>query len=890
MPLPLIATYRLQLGPHLGFDQVRAQIGYFRRLGVSHLYLSPITEARPDSAHGYDVVDHNRIREELGGADAFWRLLDDARDAGLGIILDFVPNHAYAGPQNARWQDVLAWGPHSPYAEHFDIDWDPLKPELQGKILLPRLGSTYGDALDRGEITLRYEHGTLAAHYGDGAFALAVPSYGDAIAAVLPQFDDPGIAGALATLAEEFRALAPHNRARADVLRSRLEALVAPERLNAALAGVGGQALHAVLERQYWRLSYWQTAAHEINYRRFFDVNELIGLRMERPEVFAEDHRLLGHIVAHPAIDGVRIDHIDGLFDPHGYLEQVRALGARGVWVEKILAAGETLPSAWSVDGTVGYEFLNDVVQVLTPPAGQIPLVRVYRRYTGDPDPYSAIVHDAKRLVMATALSGELFRLGYELDRLSEADYHTRDFTFGALREALAEIVAAFPRYRTYLPHDRDVAAAVIREAVETARLRNRGTEPTVYGFVARMLTEPPSEAFGPLRAEWIGRFQQYTAPVTAKGVEDTAFYRYLPLVALNEVGGDPDRFGMTLQAFHAHARYRALRYPHTLLTTATHDHKRGEDVRMRLIVLAETPEEWRRTVSLLARIARRHRGTHGPSRADEFLFYQTLVALWAGADRAALGERLAVYMQKASREAKVSTSWLDPNAAYEAELDAFVRRMVADPRVARAVEPLAGGVARFGFANSLTQLVLKLTLPGVPDFYQGNELLDGSLVDPDNRRPVDFGSRRALLDELEPLVERPDGPQLYRWIEAADERAKAYMMVRLLRFRAAHPGLFEGGLRPIEAEGTRADHLIAYAREDEGDALVVLAPRFPATLERLGGFDDTRAALPNGLRGRGWTEVLSGEARAFEDRVEAGEPWWRWTVWHSGRGGQRGD
>ncbi len=301
MPLPLIATYRLQLGPHLGFDGVRAQIDYFRRLGVSHLYLSPITEARPGSTHGYDVVDHNRIREELGGADAFWPLLDAARDAGLGVILDFVPNHAYAGPENARWQDVLAWGPQSPYAEHFDIEWQPLKPELAGKILLPTLGSTYGEALDRGEISLRYADGAIAAEYFGNRFALALPSYGDALAAVLAHQRDPGAAAAMAALAEEFRALGSNGRARADILRARLGAMVAPEAFNAALAEVRGPELHSILERQHWRLSYWQTAAHEVNYRRFFDVNELIGLRMERPEVFAEDHRLLGHIVTHPS-------------------------------------------------------------------------------------------------------------------------------------------------------------------------------------------------------------------------------------------------------------------------------------------------------------------------------------------------------------------------------------------------------------------------------------------------------------------------------------------------------------------------------------------------------------------------------------------------------------
>ncbi|HLJ60017.1 MAG TPA: malto-oligosyltrehalose synthase [bacterium] len=874
----MIATYRLQLGPQLGFDDARAALAYLRKLGVSHLYLSPITEARPGSTHGYDVVDHNRIREELGGADAFWALVDAARGAGLGIIVDFVPNHAYTGPENARWQDVLAHGPDSPYAFHFDIDWEPLKPELRGKILLPFLGSPYGDALDRGEIGLVWDHGALRADYFGNRFALAPATYADVLAAALSRGARRGSVDALEAVADEFRRLATGDRATFDALRTRLDALLTPPDV-AALREVRGAELHAILERQHWRLSYWQTAPHEINYRRFFDVNELIGLRMEQPDVFAEAHRLLAQLLTHRGIDGVRIDHIDGLVDPHGYLEALRALGPRGVWVEKILGHGETLPEEWSVDGTVGYDFLNDVLQLLTYPGGRIGLERAYRQFTGVTQPYGSVVREAKRLVMETSLAGELYRLAYVLDRISEADYHTRDFTLEALRDALAQIVAVFPRYRTYLPHDRDEGTAVIREAAQTARLRNPGTEPTVYAFVANVLTDPSLPERGPLWTEWLGRFQQYTAPVAAKGVEDTAFYRYLPFVALNEVGGDPDRFGLPLQAFHARARYRALRYPRTLLATATHDHKRGEDTRMRMIALAETPETWRRTVGALSRVARRYRRARGPSRADEFLFYQTLVAVWTGADRATLTDRLCAYMLKASREAKRRTSWVSPDAAYEADLEQFVRGMTEDPRVARAIEPLATALTRIGFANALSQLVLKLTTPGVPDFYQGADLLDGSLVDPDNRRPVDFALRARLLESLEPRLARPDPSQLRGWVEAADERAKLYATARLLRFRRGHADLFAGSYRALEAAGDRANHLIAFARESGDDALLALVPRFPATLERLGGWANTHVPLPDTLAARRWVDVLTGEAHDLGAEAMPAVPPVMWRV-----------
>jgi (1->4)-alpha-D-glucan 1-alpha-D-glucosylmutase len=854
----MIATYRLQLGPGFGFDDARALIPYLRRIGISHLYLSPITDARRGSTHGYDVVDHNRIRDELGGPDAFWALLRAARAAGLALILDIVPNHAGVGARNARWQDVLAYGPHSPYALHFDVEWQPLKPELRRKILLPYLGRPYGEALDAGEITLVYEEGRLSAAYGRHRFALAPPTYAAVLEAALAEGEPVRDGDAALDLAAAFRAVAPHERGRADALRTRLAVLAGRLDLPARLARVRGDRLHTILEGQFWRLASWKTAAHEINYRRFFDVNDLVGLRMEFEDVFDDAHRLVARLAAQAGIEGVRVDHIDGLFDPQAYLERLRAIGIRRIWVEKILAPGETLPAPWPVEGTSGYDFLNDILGLLTWPDGGLPLERAYRRFVRDVSSYPDVVYDSKRLVMGTSLAGELSRLAYGLDRISEGDYHTRDFTFEALREALADVVAAFSRYRTYLPHDRKDAERVIREAVYEARRRHPGGEPTVYTFIGQVLL---GEVPPPLReatATWTGQFQQLTAPVAAKGVEDTAFYRSLRLAALNEVGGAPDRFGMTPHAFHARARFRAHRYPRTLLATATHDHKRGEDLRARLVALAEIPDAWRRTVGLLSGLARRHRSADGPSRADEYLYYQTLAGIQDGDERAGLADRLVAYMRKAAREAKRHTSWLNPSDAYEAALERFVRGMLADGRTPRVLDPLARLLARAGFANGMTQLVVKLTAPGVPDFYQGTELPDFSLVDPDNRRPVDFAARARLLEDLEPHLAQPDVAEVRAWVAALDARAKFFAMVRLLRFRQAHPGLFAGDYRPLDPEGPRAGHLLAYSRAADEAALLVAVPRFPIALEQAGGWGETRLPLPRDLQGRVWSDVIT--------------------------------
>ena len=870
------ASYRLQLTPDFDFEAVRALLPYFQKLGISHLYLSPITEARRGSTHGYDVIDHNRIREALGGAEGFEKLREAAQQHDLSFILDFVPNHAGVGPRNAYWQDVLAYGPNAAHTNFFDIDWIPIKPELQNKVLLPFLGSPYGEVLDNGELGLIYEGGRFYATYYDNRFALYPGSYAQILEAMLPQFERTERYFDIKDLADAYASMEPSQRDKAEGLRTRLEALDEHIDLNENLPQFEPAQMHALLEGQFFRLSYWQTAGSEINYRRFFDINELVGLRMETPEVFWEAHHLLGELLVKEGMDGVRIDHIDGLFDPQGYLERLKELGSKQVWVEKILAHGEVLPDAWPTQGTSGYEFMNDAMGVLLYREGELPILRAYRRFLGDYKPYEDEVHDAKRLVMETSLTGELSRLAGELNALSEADYHTRDFTLDSLQEALAETIAAFPRYRTYLPHDPEEAKEIIKEAINTAKRRNLASELSVYDFIERSLIGEVQEALRGEQDALIGRFQQYTAPVTAKGVEDTTFYRYMPLIALNEVGGEPAEFGTDAHGFHSRARFRAYRYPENLLATATHDHKRGEDTRMRLIALAEHIGAWEEVLNALderARALKQARVETTPfqqtvSKNDAYLFYQLLLALWVGEEPDSLSERLAAYMEKAVREAKLNSSWLNPNSEYEEELKAFILELTHDDEVAQIIEPLAQDLAHDGFTNGLSQLILKLTTPGVPDFYQGTEFLDLSLVDPDNRRPVDYAERDGMLDKMAPLLENPEPETFKDWFEAQDPHAKLFVMAQLLRVRREQAALFKGDYRDLELTGKGSECFLAYLREAEDNALLVVVPRFPA-MRADQDLSEVRITLPEDMRGRGWRDALSGTEFEVQESLD---------------------
>ena len=861
------ATYRLQLTPDFTFADVERLLPYFDKLGVSHLYLSPITEARLGSTHGYDVIDHNRVREAFGGREGLDALMAAAKTHDLKLLVDFVPNHAGVAPRNSFWNDVLAYGPYSPYAGFFDIDWHPLKLELADKVLLPSLGSPYGEILDSGELGFLYLDGRFYVSYYDSRFALNPASYPVILERLLPRFERSDVYFDLKDLLGAYTELQPAEVEKAEALRVRLSALAEQLKLDELELPVLEPAeMHALLERQFWRLAHWQTAGYDINYRRFFDINELVALHMETPDVFWTAHKLLGELALDETLEGVRIDHIDGLFDPQGYLDNLKALGVKKAWVEKILAAGEVLPEAWITEGTSGYEFMNDVLGVLVKPSGEDPLLKTYRRFLGTVKPYEDEVHDAKLLVMETSLAGELVRLSTELERLAAADYHTRDFTLQALQDALAEIIAAFPRYRTYLPHGADEAKTIISEAVEAAKRRNPATEKSVYDFIQSCLLDELEGELELSRLAFVGRFQQYTAPVTAKGLEDTTFYRYLPFAARNEVGGEPERFATELHAFHARARFRAYRYPENLLATATHDHKRGEDTRMRLATLSEIPELWDETLTKLHERAtglQRLSATTTPfstnlNGSDVYLMYQLLGALLKGETPEGLQERLLPYMEKAMREAKLRTSWLNPNSDYEEAVKGLLEQILADDTALGILEPLAAEMARLGFHNTLAQTVIKLTTPGVPDFYQGTEFLDLSLVDPDNRRPVDYEARGELIDRLEPLIADPDAEAFKGWVEAQDPQAKMYLTTRLLRIRREYPELFAGEYRDLSAEGDGSEHVVAYTREGGGAALLAFVTRFPKSAETT-DLSAVKLELPE-LQGRAWLELFSGQ------------------------------
>lgn len=852
----MIATYRLQLHPEFAFENVRELIPYFCRLGVSHLYLSPITEARRGSLHGYDVIDHNAVREDLGGREGFNALADEAQQAGLKLIIDFVPNHAGVGPRNRYWQDVLAFGPHSPHARVFDIDWQPLKPELHGKILLPFLGRPYGEALDDGELGIEYEDGEFYATYYESRFALNPSSYHRILAVILESHDREETYFDLKPIVEAYEGIEPHEREKADALKLRLQRIMESLGEPTAIETIRHDELHAIFEQQFWRLSFWKTASSEINYRRFFDINELVALRMEEPAVFWDAHRLLSDLLSHAAVEGVRIDHIDGLSDPHRYLELLSELGVRHVWVEKIVAPGEVLPEGWTTEGTTGYEFMNDVLGFLVDPDGKDALDRVYRRSVPEGLSFGEEVYRSKKLVMETSLYSELFRLAYELDRLSEADYHTRDFTLGGLQEALSEIVAAIDRYRTYLPYEVDEAREVIAEAVYRALARNPAVEPTVYEFIRSIILGDVPPELEEAQRQWVTRFQQYCAPVAAKGVEDTSFYRYFRLAALNEVGGEPDHFGLAPQAYHSHARFRALRYPRMLLATATHDHKRGEDTRMRAVALSEITDLWEQTV----RDLEAQREASGPTPRDAYLFYQMVLALWPGAEATddewgAIADRIWPYMEKAARESKLATSWINPDEGYEKRLENFVRDSLKSSEFREALMPAAERAESLGFMNSLSQLILKATSPGVPDIYQGTELFDLSLVDPDNRRPVDYDLRMAFLEDHAAAIENPDQSELMRWLEQHDPRAKFFLLAVLLRLRSTHETAMMGRYQECSIEGPGGEQWIAYVRDSE-DATVAVAVR------RHFGRDAEEATmvLPDALGDTALRDLLSGE------------------------------
>jgi len=931
---PLRCTYRLQLSGGFDFAAARAAVPYLAALGVSHLYLSPIWAARPGSSHGYDVVDHTRINPELGGEAGFEALADAAHAQGLGLILDCVPNHMGIGYDNPWWCDVLTWGEVSPYAGYFDIDWEPAEPTLTGKVLLPILGEHYGRVLEDGHLRPDFEGGRLVVRYWEHTVPLHPRDTADVLDAAVADArrrEDTVAADPLSECAQQSRQVArrrervSRQRRRADrdraenianaLAHARADAGVETA-LQTALAqftpksetdtdGRAADRLHRLLERQAYRLAFWRLAAQEINYRRFFDINDLAGLRMEEPGLFDAAHTKVVELVGAGRADGVRLDHIDGLLEPVGYLVRLnRRLGRAGeggptIHVEKILGHDEHLRADWPVDGTTGYEVMNLLHGLQIAPDARRPLMAVYRDLVAPTAGFTAETVAAKRLIMSTSLAAELNVLAGDLNRIAKRSRLTRDYARQSLRDALAGVVAHFPVYRTYVTEDgaADADRAIIHRAV--ARARRAATTPdlSIYDFVEAVLTTDAAGAPWPgARAgeivRFARRFQQYTGPVTAKAVEDTAFYRWFPLVSLNEVGGEPDRFATAPEDFHATNAARLAQWPRALVATATHDHKRGEDVRARLAVLSERPQDWSRAVRRWFRLAEplvvAAEDGPAPSAADRWLFFQTVVGAWPLELRAddsqglaAYAARLQGYMEKAIREAKRRTSWAVNDAVYEAAVQDFVEAALdpeQSPRLAEEFRAFVDEIQAAGAVNGLAQTALKLTIPGVPDIYQGTEGWDLSLVDPDNRRPVDYAARARALDELhggaamaELAASWPDG------------RVKQAVIARLLAARRGDPKLFAAGTyEPLTVEGEGAGEVVAFARRLDDRALVVAVPRLasnrladPATL-RI-GWGDT--CIATGLSDGGAIDVVRDEPLKLDggivklDEVAASPP-----------------
>ncbi|MBO1073883.1 malto-oligosyltrehalose synthase [Roseomonas marmotae] len=850
------STARLQFHSGFTLDDAIPVVPYLASLGISHLYASPILQARAGSTHGYDTTDHRHVNPELGGEPALRRLVAALRQHGMGLLLDIVPNHmGVGGDDNPVWLDVMAHGPEGRYAQFFDIDWQSDDPELRGKMLAPFLGRPYGEALTEGELKLVRKGPTgLAVDYFDNLFPIR-PEDVEATLADLESFDPSSESG----------------RAR----------------------------LHELLERQHFRLAHWKLASEEINWRRFFDVTSLAGVRAEVPEVFDETHEVILRLYAEGLIDGLRIDHVDGLSQPGAYCRKLRrrmAAAARHrppeaprvepcIVVEKILAPGEALPADWKVDGTTGYDFMDQVSALLHDPAGEATLSQLWRDVSGSGRDFPAEERLARRQILRDNLAAEREACARALHRIARAGIMTRDVPLATIRRVLTEILVHFPVYRIYARASRPTSqdATVMLRAIGAARANLPLSDHPVLELLHLWLAEEPLRHLPPeqrrLRLVARTRFQQLSSPTAAKSVEDTAFYRYGRLLSRNEVGSHPGQFSLPPNSFHAACHRRLEQHPGALLATATHDHKRGEDVRMRLAALSEIADEWAATLrgwmGASTPLRRLLESGPAPEDGDAAMLFQMLAASWPldlnPEDRAGIEDwigRLAGWQQKAIREEKRRSSWSMPDEEYEAASRTFLEGVLditTSPQLLRGIAGFAERIAPAAAVKGLAQVALRLTAPGVPDLYQGTEYWDESLVDPDNRRPVDFGARMASLH-----TDASPAALLPQW---RDGRVKQAVIHRLLRLRAEWPELFHhGSYKPLEAVGPRADSVLAFLREHEGRQLLMAVPLRSATL--LGGAGTP--AFPKGSwagtwlplmrAGEQWHCVFSGR------RVDAGE------------------
>ena len=921
-----ICTYRLQFNRQFTFAQARELVSYLHELGVSDAYASPYFQARAESLHGYDITDHNKLNAAIGSSADYDAWTAELHAHGMGQTADFVPNHMGIGePLNLWWMDVLENGPSSTYAKYFDIDWRPLKPELQDKVLLPILSDQYGRVLERGELQLRFESGVFTLHYHDYVLPVAPGTYRYILEVALENLADykdkdfyadfQSILTALEYLPKRTETdpekIAERTREK-EVIKRRLERRCqeAPEvqrAIEQAVARINGRpgdprsfdALDQLLNAQSYRLAFWRVAAEEINYRRFFDVNDLAAIRMEIPEVFEATHNLILELVRSGAVTGLRIDHPDGLCLPQEYFEKLQRRCAQAVGIplpgdgkaiylviEKILTGDEKLPRAWPIHGTTGYDFVSQVSQVLVDSSAEDAIEKIYRRFIGHSMHFGHLVYAKKRQVMRLSLANDVNVLGTMVDRLSEQNRWYRDFTLQALGLAVRETIACFPVYRTYLSPGRPVQEEdrqAIERAIAAAKRRNPGIEASVFNFLRDILlfrfSENLDEETRAAQEEFVLKFQQYTGPVVAKGLEDTVFYIFNRLAGLNEVGGEPQRFGITIEDFHRRNENRYRDWPAAMLATSSHDTKRSEDTRARMLAISEVPQLWRQSLQKWRTLNRKWKKQfeeqEAPDSNEEYLLYQTLLGTWpinsTGAAEhkvdAEYIERIQAYMAKALNEAKINTSWVQPNEPWLAATREFVAKIL-DPsprnKFLPVFQPLAEEIARLGAINSLSQTLLKLTSPGVPDIYQGNEIWDFSLVDPDNRRPIDYKLR---LEMIRCLTSTDPAGHLQSW---ADGRIKMFLIQQLLRFRSAHADLFRAGnYLPLETVGPFRESCIAFARSLGSEWVVVIAPRlssrvgFPPVGDK---WQDTVINLPETFSGGNAGEIFTDRQLQIAD------------------------
>jgi (1->4)-alpha-D-glucan 1-alpha-D-glucosylmutase len=851
------ATYRIQLNSDFDLNAAAEIVPYLAQLGISHLYCSPWMQAAPGSTHGYDVVDYQHVSDQLGGSAGHERMCAALRENGMSQILDIVPNHmAITGRENPWWWDVLENGPASRYSAYFDVDWEPPEARLRNTVLLPVLGDHYGRVLDAGQIKLVRDGADFVFRYFDRTFPAAPRSLDMVLALAAQRVGNDE----LAFIADSLSALPISTTTDPEALRRRyrdirvLKAAIqrliqsSPEvaaAFDEAVTAVNEDhdLLHVTLERQNYRLAFWRAAGRDLGYRRFFDINNMIGLRMENDQVFNDTHSLVLRWLLEEVLDGVRVDHIDGLRDPLTYLKRIAKAAPRAwVVVEKILQAGERLPELWPIAGTTGYDFLNRVGGLFIDPAGENPLTRLYAEFTGMSADYHAVARECKEFVARDILGSELNRITELFVELCENDRHHRDYTRHELHEALVAVVARFSVYRTYFAEGSTIVnpedVRRVNEAIGAAKMDCSDLDPKLLDFLRQILI---FEIQGMFQTELALGFQQFTGPVMAKALEDTAFYRYNRFIALNEVGGDPGRFGVEVEEFHKACMESQRRWPLGLLATSTHDTKRSEDVRARLVVLSEIPDRWSQAVRRWSEANRMH-WSAAPDRNVEYLIYQTMVGSWPIS-----AERMCQYVNKAMREAKLKTSWTKPDESYEQNVCGFVEGILDNSVFISDLENFVNTIAPFGQTNSLAQTLLKLTSPGIPDLYQGTELPDFSLVDPDNRRPVDYDLRRSLLG----MVECAKADKVPRQPEPAF--AKLWLIHRTLALCKARPALFgpDATYEPLTATGRRADHVVAFMR---GGGVITIVPRLVVALGSR--WEDTMIAIPRGQ----WRNEFGGE------------------------------